>query len=134
MIRLLLILCCVASATQNKTAPHKKTKPIPPAVVDDGKFGIGATLEQNMSRSIVIRSIATQSPAAVAGLQPNDIILSVQVEPGAETVSLTDKTPYEADELIRGRRGTQVLLKVMKPSGEERTAIITRDELPPPPK
>ncbi len=87
-------------------------------------FGIGAELSIKDGRPIVIAPIAN-TPAAKAGIQPGDIIISVD---GALTL---DKSLTETVSKIRGKKGTTVELLVLSVGASEpRTVKIVRDAIP----
>jgi carboxyl-terminal processing protease len=81
----------------------------------DGSFeGIGAVVRLNEADQLeIVRPIEGQ-PAELAGLQPKDIVLAVDGE-SIEGIGL-----YEAVTLIRGPRGTAVVLTIWRP-GEQDT-------------
>nr|WP_167262622.1 S41 family peptidase [Alkalibacillus almallahensis] len=86
--------------------------------------GIGAEVTQRDGYITVVSPIA-DSPAEEAGLRPNDRILAVDGE------SVEDQSVNEAVQIIRGEKGTDVVLTIQRP-GEEETfdVTITRDEIP----
>lgn len=84
----------------------------------NGSFiGIGAYLEQ-VDNYVVISSPIKGAPAAAAGLQSGDRILEANGTP------LIGSTTEKAVNLIRGPEGTEVTLKIERPS-EKRTFTIT---------
>ena len=88
--------------------------------------GVGATLrDENGFISVV--SITPGGPAAKQGmLQVGDIILQV-TEKGGIPVDITDMRPGDAARLIRGAKGTEILLTVKQPDGTKKTIPIIRD-------
>ncbi|WP_046173646.1 lmo1851 family serine protease [Domibacillus indicus] len=86
--------------------------------------GIGAEIQEKDGFIMVVSPIKG-SPAEKAGLQPNDMILSVDGK------SIQGMSASEAVLLIRGEKGTKVKLEVQK-SGTEKTQEVTivRDEIP----
>lgn len=90
----------------------------------NGSFsGIGAYLEQD-GNYVVVASPIKGSPAARAGLASGDRILE------ANGVPLIGESTDKAVQLIRGQAGTDVTLKIERPS-EKRvmTLIITREQI-----
>lgn len=88
----------------------------------DGKFeGIGAELGQE-DGFVVIVSPIKGAPAEKAGLQPKDIIIEIDGE------SSTDISVSEAVKRIRGEKGTDVKLKIVR-EGESLDFTITRDTI-----
>ncbi len=88
--------------------------------------GVGALLREE-NGFIKIVSIIPGSPAAKQGmLQAEDILLQV-AEKGADPVELTDMRSSDAVRLIRGPKGTEVLLTVKKPDGTKKVVPIVRD-------
>lgn len=83
----------------------------------EGKFeGIGA--EIGMRKGILtVVSPLTGSPAAAAGLLPGDKIARI-----GDTIT-TDLTIDEAVRLIRGEKGTEVILTILR-NGEDETRVI----------
>lgn len=85
--------------------------------------GIGAELTLRDGIVVVVAPLKG-SPAAEAGLQPEDIILKVNGE------DMTNKSLVQVVEKIRGPKGTQVELTVERPGEEEfLTITITRNEI-----
>ena len=84
--------------------------------------GIGAVLEQ-VGDYIHVVGVFEGSPAQQAGLQVGDIILEVNGE------SVIGKSIVKVVTMIRGPQGTQVTLKVLRPSEGNQTLelTITRD-------
>jgi len=81
--------------------------------------GIGAELGASSNGTIEIIAPISGSPAAKAGLQPDDLITSIN---GKSTSGMTDDT---AVTLIRGQAGTKVTLGIERGS-QQLTFIITR--------
>jgi len=106
---------------------------LPPTQKDDFDIqmsgnleGIGAVLRDE-NGFIKVVSIIPGSPAAKQGmLQAEDTILQV-AEKGADPVDITDMRPGDAARLIRGAKGTEVLLTVKKPDGIKKVIPIIRD-------
>lgn len=85
--------------------------------------GIGAELTPKDGHIVVVAPLK-KSPAAQAGLLPQDIILKV------DDVSIEDKSLQATVKLIRGPRGTSVRLTVMRPStSEELEMTILREAI-----
>lgn len=82
--------------------------------------GIGAEVAQNDDGSIVIVSPFAGSPAAEAGLRPQDILRQ------ANGVELTGMAVGDAAGLVRGPAGTTVVLLVER-DGETFELTVTRD-------
>lgn len=81
--------------------------------------GIGAEVSQE-GDDIIIVSPIDGSPAAAAGLRPGDILRQ------ANGVELTGMSVAEAAALVRGPKGTQVILLVER-DGETFEVTVTRD-------
>jgi len=85
----------------------------------NGTFeGIGAELSKENGFVIVVAPIKG-TPADKAGIRPGDIIIEIDGE------SSTDITVYEAVKLIRGEKGTEVVLTVVR-EGESLEVPIIR--------
>lgn len=88
--------------------------------------GIGALLREE-NGFIKVVSIIPGGPAAKQGvLQAEDILLQV-AEKGADPVDITNMRTSDAVHLIRGPKGTEILLTVKKPDGTKRVIPIIRD-------
>ncbi len=88
--------------------------------------GVGAILRDE-NGFIKIVSVLPGGPAAKQGLlQAEDIILQV-AEKGADPVDITGMRPGDVARLIRGAKGSEVLLTVKKPDGSKRVIPIIRD-------
>ena len=85
--------------------------------------GIGAELTMRDGLITVVAPLK-KSPAARAGLLPLDVITKVDGE------SLEDKSLHDAVMLIRGEKGTEVVITVFRSSsGEELEISIIRDRI-----
>ena len=88
----------------------------------EGSFeGIGAELGKEGSFVIIVAPIKG-APAEAAGVQPQDIITEIDGE------DATDITISEAVNRIRGEKGTDVVLTLIR-DGERVEATITRDTI-----
>lgn len=88
----------------------------------DGKFeGIGAELSQESGLIVIVAPIKG-APAEKAGLQPQDIIVEIDGE------SATELTVSEAVKKIRGEKGTEVKLGIVR-AGEKLEFTIVRDTI-----
>ncbi|WP_411841856.1 S41 family peptidase [Salinicoccus sp. HZC-1] len=84
--------------------------------------GIGAEVMQEGNR-IVITSPMKGSPAEQAGIEPGDQIIAVDGE------SIEGMTTHEAVQLIRGEKGTDVVLTIVRGDSEPMEISITRDTI-----
>lgn len=85
--------------------------------------GIGAKLELDDDKNVVIAAPLAGSPAEAVGLRAKDII-----------VSIDDKSAYglsvnEAVKKVRGDKGTKVKLTVVRNKSEQLSFTITRDTI-----
>lgn len=86
--------------------------------------GIGAEIQERNGYIMVVSPIKN-SPAESAGLQPKDLILSVDGE------SIEGLSATEAVLLIRGEKGTKVTLEVKRGENPEVLSfVIVRDDIP----
>jgi carboxyl-terminal processing protease len=86
--------------------------------------GIGAEIQEKDSHIVIVSPIKG-SPAEKAGLKPNDIILSVNGK------SLQGMNSTQAVTLIRGKKGTKVVLSIQRPGlTSPMTISIVRDQIP----
>jgi carboxyl-terminal processing protease len=81
--------------------------------------GIGAEVSEEEGHIVIVSPIEG-SPAAAAGLQPGDILLT------ADGVKLSGMSVIEAAQLVRGPKGTVVVLAVER-DGEQFEVSIERD-------
>ena len=81
--------------------------------------GIGAEIRYNTDKLPVIGKVFESSPAKIAGLQENDIILKVNNN------DVTKKTLAEIANVVKGDKGTTVNLTIQR-GEEEKTITITR--------
>jgi carboxyl-terminal processing protease len=89
-----------------------------------GEFeGIGATLKQS-GEYVAVESPIDGSPAQIAGMLPNDIIIEVQDE------DMRNKSVYTVASKIRGEAGTKVKIKIYRESSSDMLdLIITRQKI-----
>lgn len=88
--------------------------------------GIGAVLREKDHLIEIIEIVPGGASWRQGGLQPGDLILSVQQDKKA-AVDVFDMRIDEVVKMIRGPKGTTVRLRVQKPTGAEETVAITRD-------
>lgn len=84
--------------------------------------GIGAEVMQEGNR-IIVTSPMRGSPAEEAGIEPGDEIIAVDGE------SIEGWTTQEAVQLIRGEKGTDVVLTIVRGEGDPIDITITRDTI-----
>lgn len=90
----------------------------------NGTFsGIGAELGQDADKNIIIVSPIAGFPAAKAGLRPQDIITEID---GKSTAGMNIA---EAVTKIRGPKGTDVTLRILRNKSEDLTFTITRADI-----
>ncbi|MFS8650865.1 MAG: S41 family peptidase [Caldibacillus sp.] len=86
--------------------------------------GIGAHVEQRNDQVVIVAPIKG-SPAEKAGLKPNDVILEVDGR------SIQGMNVHEAVQLIRGEKGTKVVLTIQRPGIDQPIKVeIIRDVIP----
>jgi len=89
-----------------------------------GQFtGIGTTVAVRDHHPVILEPLAG-APADKAGLRADDVILAID---GHDT---TDMTPDDAAKLIRGRRGTTLVLKIERGGGAPFDVNVVRDVIP----
>lgn len=85
--------------------------------------GVGAELGTNAQGDLIIVSPIDGFPAAKAGLRPQDVIVAIDDKP------TTGMTVEEAVLKIRGEKGTEVSLRIIRDKKEDLTFKITRDDI-----
>jgi carboxyl-terminal processing protease len=85
--------------------------------------GVGAQLEQEADKSIIVVSPVVGSPAEKAGIKAQDIIASVNGK-STEGQSLGDVVKE-----IRGAKGTSVTIQVLRDKANLMSFTITRDDI-----
>lgn len=85
--------------------------------------GIGAELGKNASNNIVVIAPLAGFPAEKAGLRPKDVIIEIDGK------STADLTISQAVDKIRGPKGTQVTLKIVRDNSQQLTLTITRETI-----
>lgn len=90
----------------------------------NGTFsGIGAELGQDADKNLIIVSPIAGFPASKAGLRPQDIIIEID---GKSSAGINTA---EAVTKIRGPKGTDVTLRILRNKSEDLTFTITRDDI-----
>lgn len=100
--------------------------------IEDFKFmntgqygGIGANLDRQ-GKNFVITEIYKDAPAEKAGLKVGDVVLEIE----GEVLATTKRTDDEIKEFMRGEKGTQLRLKILRPGQTEPQVLaITRDRI-----
>jgi carboxyl-terminal processing protease len=88
--------------------------------------GIGALLREDDGYIKVVRIIPGSAAELQGDLKAEDTILAV-AEKGKEPVDMTDMRIREAVSHIRGPKGSEVVITVLKPDGTKKVIPITRD-------
>jgi carboxyl-terminal processing protease len=89
-----------------------------------GSFiGIGAELGENADGDLIIATPIKGFPAEKAGLRPQDVIVSINGK------STADTTIADAVKQIRGEKGTDVKLRILRNKTEDLSITITREEI-----
>ena len=95
-----------------------------------GKYeGIGARLQKNMDNIIINEVISGGSAWRQNKLEVGDIILKVRQEDEEEAVNVVGMRLSEAVKLIKGPKGTKVILTLKKVDGTIQDLAIPRDEI-----
>ncbi len=95
-----------------------------------GKYeGIGARLQKKMNEISITELISGGSAWRQNKLQVGDIILKVRQEDELEAVSVVGMRLDDAVKLIKGPKGTNVILTLRKVDGTVEDLTITRDEI-----
>lgn len=85
--------------------------------------GVGAELGENAQGNLIVVSPIEGFPAAKAGLRPQDVIVSIN---GQTTAGMTVD---EAVSKIRGPKGTEVTLRIVRDKTQDLTLKITRADI-----
>ncbi|MGB0930561.1 MAG: carboxy terminal-processing peptidase [Chitinophagales bacterium] len=88
--------------------------------------GIGATLREKNGKITIVNLVPTGPAAKQGQLQPEDAILKVAEKDG-EKVDIVGMEMTDAIKLIKGPKGTEVVLTVQKPNGKTIDIPIIRD-------
>jgi carboxyl-terminal processing protease len=89
-----------------------------------GSFsGIGAELGQDADKNLVVVAPIDGTPAAKAGIKPQDIIAEIDGK------STTGMSVDDAVSKIRGTKGTQVKLTIIRDKSQTIPLTITRDDI-----
>lgn len=89
-----------------------------------GSFsGIGAELGKDEDKNIIIVSPIKDSPAEKAGIRAKDIVMSINDE---STAGMNIDTAVSK---IRGEKGTEVSLRILRDKKDDLTIKITRDTI-----
>jgi carboxyl-terminal processing protease len=112
--------------------PHSEYyKPIDKANFDirfSGKLeGIGATLQSDGDFTKVHQIVVGGPAWKQKELEKNDLILKVRQESEEEAVNIAGMQLNDVVQLIRGKKGTSVILTVRKADGTTRNITIVRD-------
>ncbi|MED4402791.1 S41 family peptidase [Metabacillus fastidiosus] len=92
--------------------------------LDSSFEGIGAEVGMDEGKVKII-SPFKNSPAEKAGLRPNDQIISIDGE------SIEGLDLHEAVIKIRGKKGTKVVIEVLRPNSKDKISFeVVRDEIP----
>lgn len=95
-----------------------------------GKYeGIGARLQKNMDNITINEVISGGSAWRQNKLEVGDIILKVRQEDEEEAVNVVGMRLSEAVKLIKGPKGTKVILTLKKVDGTIEDLAIQRDEI-----
>jgi carboxyl-terminal processing protease len=90
----------------------------------EGTFsGVGAELGQDSTGNLIVVAPIDGAPASKAGLRPQDIIASID---GKTTTGMSID---EAVSKIRGKKGTDVSLRIIRDKTQDLTIKITRDDI-----
>lgn len=84
---------------------------------------MGAELGTNPQGDLIVVAPIDGFPAAKAGLRPQDVIVAIDDKP------TTGMTVEEAVTNIRGKKGTDVTLRIIRDKKEDLTFKITRDDI-----
>lgn len=85
--------------------------------------GIGAELGQDKDKNLIVVAPINGTPAAKAGIKPQDIIAEIDKK------STSGLSVDEAVSKIRGPKGTQVSLKLIRNRSQTIDLTITRDDI-----
>lgn len=85
--------------------------------------GIGAELGQDKDKNLIVVAPIAGTPAAKAGLKPQDLIAEIDKE------STSGLSVEEAVSKIRGEKGTDVTLTIIRNRSQSLSLTITRDDI-----
>jgi len=84
--------------------------------------GIGLTVSQ-VEQGLRVDGVFPHSPAERAGIEPGDLIVSVDGE------SIAGQSSQASTERIKGPEGSEVTIGVKKPGGKARQVEVTREQI-----
>lgn len=88
-----------------------------------GRFnGIGVNVEV-VDRRIVVQAVISPSPADAAGINPKDVIVSIDGQP------VEGRDLQEAIDELRGEPGSEITLEVLDPQSETREVTLVRSSV-----
>lgn len=88
-----------------------------------GFSGIGAELGQDKDKNLIVVAPIAGTPAAAAGVKPQDIIAEIDGKP------TTGMSVDDAVTKIRGKKGTKVKLELIRNKSQAIDLEITRDDI-----
>jgi len=85
--------------------------------------GIGVVISYGDPRGVTIQAVQADGPAQAAGVRAGEIVTAVDGQ------SVAGEARFQAAGLIQGEAGTDVVLTLLAPTGEEREVTVGRSAL-----